>query len=116
MGYTGGSAAWPTYQSIGDYTEALRVTFDPALTSYEEILKVYFNSHSPMPMAFTGSQYRSAIYWHTREQELVAERLRAEIRPSISKNALLVEAADFFRGEEYHQHWLAKQTGSRSRI
>lgn len=68
-----------------------------------------------MPMAFTGLQYRSAIYYHTEEQRLIAERLRSEVRPSISKNAALLEATDFFRAEEYHQHWIAKQA-SASRI
>jgi peptide-methionine (S)-S-oxide reductase len=112
VGYTGGTSEWPTYQSIGDHTEAIRVTFDPEQTSYEALVRFFLNEHQHMPMAFTGLQYRSAIFFHTEEQRLIAERLRGEIRPSLSKNAALVPAADFYRAEEYHQHWIAKQTSS----
>jgi peptide-methionine (S)-S-oxide reductase len=112
VGYCGGSTLNPTYKAISDYTEAIRVTFDPTVITFETLLTKFLNDHSPMPMAFTGLQYRSAIYYHTEEQRLIAERLRGEIRPSLSKNAALFEAADFYRAEEYHQHWIAKQMGS----
>jgi len=111
VGYTGGSTEWPTYAAIGDHTEALRITYDPTLTSFEAMLRCFFSEHNPMPMAFTGCQYRSAIYYHTEEQMLIAERLRAEIRPSISKNAAIISAGTFYRAEEYHQSWVAKSTG-----
>jgi peptide-methionine (S)-S-oxide reductase len=111
VGYTGGSTEWPTYDAISDHTEALMVTFDPTLTNYEQMIRCFLNDHNPMPLAFTGCQYRSAIFYHTEEQRLIAERLRLEIRPSISKNAALFPAGRFYRAEEYHQSWIAKQMG-----
>lgn len=114
VGYTGGSIEWPTYKSIGDHTEALRVAFDPNLISVEQLLKVFWAEHQPMPMAFTGSQYRSAVYYHTEEQRLIAERLRAQIKPTLSKHTALQAAGDFYRGEEYHQKWIAKQSRARA--
>lgn len=111
VGYCGGSTPNPSYKAISDYTEAIRVTFDPTVTTFEALLTRFLEDHQPMPMAFTGLQYRSAVYYHTEEQRLIAERLRAKIRPSLSKNAALLEAGDFYRAEDYHQHWIAKQSG-----
>jgi len=111
VGYCGGTSPDnPTYKEIGDFTEALRVEFDPNVITFEELLRIFWEEHSPMPRAFTGTQYRSAIFCHTEEQRLVADRLRQELRPSISKHTDLESAGDFFRAEEYHQHFITKQS------
>ena len=64
----------PTYESIGDHTEALRVYYDPAIVSYDELLKKFWAEHDPMPMEFTGFQYRSAVWYHDGTQLAAVER------------------------------------------
>ena len=63
----------PTYESIGDHTEALRVYYDPAVVSYDELLKKFWAEHDPMPMEFTGFQYRSAVWYHDGTQLAAVE-------------------------------------------
>lgn len=119
VGYTGGSTEWPTYQSIGDHSEALRITFDPERLSFDEILEAFFEQHAPMPLAFTGTQYRSAVFYHTEAQRLAAERVRAAVRPSVSKHAALIAAGSFYAAEDYHQRFIEKQSaafGSQARV
>ena len=79
VGYTGGTTPDPTYRSIGDHTEALRVTFDPQLVSFEQILLKFWEEHDPMPFTFTGSQYRSAVWHHTPTQEAVVNAVRKRL-------------------------------------
>ena len=118
VGYCGGTTPSPTYESIGDWTEALRVTFDPQRLTLEEVLRMFWSEHQPMPLAFTGTQYRSAIFCHDDEQMAVAENVRSALRPdgtpfsSPLDLTALERAGDFYRAEEYHQRWLAKQRGA----
>ena len=118
VGYCGGTTPSPTYESIGDHTEALRVEFDPRVLELEEVLKMFWEEHTPMPMAFTGTQYRSAVFYHNRGQEAVANYVRTSLKPGDSpfSNPLdltsLEPAGDFYRAEEYHQRWVAKQRGA----
>ena len=71
-----------------------------------------------MPMAFTGTQYRSAIFYHNGGQEAVAKHVRTSLRPEDSPFSdpldltSLEPAGDFYRAEEYHQRWVAKQRGA----
>jgi len=116
VGYCGGTTEWPTYNAISDHTEALRVEFDPSKLSYEEVLRIFWEEHTPMPMAFTGTQYRSAIFCHSEDQARCARRLRDEIRPSVSKHTLITDAGNFYRAEEYHQKFLTKQSASWARV
>ena len=79
---------------------------------------MFWEEHTPMPMAFTGTQYRSAIFYHNRGQEAVANHVRILLKPDDSpfSNPLdltsLEPAGDFYRAEEYHQRWIAKQRGA----
>ena len=113
MGYTGGTTADPTYQAIGDHTEALRITYDPQEIDEESLVRRFWQMHQPMPMAFSGAQYRSAIFVHSAEQRAQAEALMGELSAtnSLVANTKIEEAKPFYRAEEYHQRFLSKQTG-----
>ena len=79
VGYTGGSTPDPTYQAIGDHTEALRVEFDPTRVSYEELVLKFWREHDPMPFAMVGYQYQSAVWHHTPTQEAVIAAVKARL-------------------------------------
>jgi methionine-S-sulfoxide reductase len=116
VGYTGGSTPDPTYQAIGDHTEALRVEFDPTRVSYEELVDKFWREHDPMPFAMVGYQYQSAVWHHTPYQEAVVAAVKARLddgSPSASARdgTAQAPAASFYRAEEYHQNFILKQTG-----
>lgn len=105
MGYCGGTTAKPTYDDIGDHTEALRVTFDPSVVDEQTLLRVFWQEHSPMPTTFTGTQYRSALFFHTPAQREVAEYVRATLvgdSPFAHPASLTAfeDAGPFYRAEE----------------
>ncbi len=119
-GYTGGKTASPTYRTVCSggtgHAEAVEVEFDPAKVSYEKLLEVFWNGHDPTQVnrqgPDVGSQYRSAIFFTTPEQERMAkaskERLRAsgKFRRPIATE--IASAPVFNRAEEYHQHYYEK--------
>jgi peptide-methionine (S)-S-oxide reductase len=125
VGYTGGSQANPTYETVctdrTGHAEAVLVEFDPARVTYEELLELFFNLHDPTTKdrqgPDVGSQYRSAIFYHNDLQRTAAEAMKHRIaqsgrlcRPIVTQ---IVPAAEFYRAEEYHQQYLAKRgTGS----
>jgi len=105
VGYSGGVEDSPTYQSIKDYTEALLIEFDPTVTSYESILKLWRELHTPYP---NKRQYRSAIMYLNDEQEKIArEFCKGE------KYVDVEPATKFFMAEEYHQNYLNKMRSSK---
>lgn len=108
VGYAGGTRQAPTYRSLGDHSETIQIDYDPAIVSYEELLEVFWASHSPTSRPFS-QQYASAIFFHTEEQGRLAtqskeqeaagqgKQLYTEIRP----------ASEFYLAEDYHQkYWL----------
>ncbi len=112
VGYTGGAKEKPTYHEVctggTGHAEAVEVTFDPAVVSYDELLKVFWELHDPMQLnrqgPDTGSQYRSAIFYHSAEQEAEARASKARLeeagshrRPIVTQ---IVPATAFFRAEE----------------
>jgi peptide-methionine (S)-S-oxide reductase len=114
-GYTGGAAPHPTYKAVctgtTGHAEVIRVTFDPAVITYRELLEVFFVSHDPTTLNRqgndVGTQYRSAIYFHSPEQERVAKALIAELnerqlwpQPIVTE---VTPAPEFYKAEEYHQ-------------
>jgi peptide-methionine (S)-S-oxide reductase len=114
-GYTAGQVPNPSYEAVctgrTGHAEALQIVFDPAVISYRELLEVFFAIHDPTTLnrqgADVGTQYRSAIYYHTPEQRQIAEALIAELnaqkiwdRPIVTE---VVPAPTFYRAEEYHQ-------------
>jgi peptide-methionine (S)-S-oxide reductase len=121
VGYTGGTTPNPTYQQVcGDRTghaEAVEVTFDPSRVSYEQLLDAFWAMHDPTTPnrqgPDVGSQYRSAIFYHSAEQKAAAEASKAALersgrygRPIVTE---IVPAATFWRAEDYHQQYVAKR-------
>jgi peptide-methionine (S)-S-oxide reductase len=114
-GYMGGHTTNPTYQDIcnGDtgHAEVVQVTFDPDVISYRELLDVFFTLHDPTQLNRqgndVGTQYRSAIFWHTPEQKAEAEAVIAELTSTRQFDAPIVtevaEATTFYPAEDYHQ-------------
>ena len=96
----------------------MRIEFDPKYLALEDVLDMFWKEHQPMPLAMSGTQYRSAIFYHNKGQEAVAKHVRSLLRPNESPFSspldltALEEAGPFYRAEEYHQRWLAKQRGA----
>jgi peptide-methionine (S)-S-oxide reductase len=120
VGYTGGTTTDPTYREVCSGTtghaEAVRVEFDPARVSFEELLDVFWESHDPTTLdrqgPDVGSQYRSAVFYHTPEQRAAAESSRERLaRSGRHRDPIVTEitpAAAFYPAEEYHQRYLEK--------
>ncbi len=128
VGYAGGFTPNPTYEEVCSgrtgHTEAVLVVFDPAVTSYERLLKLFWEGHDPTQGMRqgndVGSQYRSAIYWQDESQRAAAEasrdayqqvltaaghgRITTEIEPGAPTHP-------FYYAEDYHQQYLAKNPG-----
>jgi peptide-methionine (S)-S-oxide reductase len=116
-GYMGGHTANPTYKDIcnGDtgHAEVVQVSFDPDVISYRELLDVFFTLHDPTQLNRqgndVGTQYRSAIFWHTPEQKAEAEVVIAELTAAKQFDAPIVtevtEATTFYPAEDYHQRY-----------
>ncbi len=121
VGYTGGSTPNPTYRQVCSHTtghaEAVRVDYDPEQITYEDLLEAFFAMHDPTTEdrqgPDVGDQYRSAIFFHTPEQETAARatvsRLQREERFRRPIVTQIVPAAHWWRAEEYHQRYFAKQ-------
>ncbi|MEU3373282.1 peptide-methionine (S)-S-oxide reductase MsrA [Streptomyces sp. NPDC006711] len=124
VGYQGGSTVNPAYEEVCSgltgHTEAVRVVYDPAVVSYARLLKVFWENHDPT-QGFrqgndVGTQYRSAIYTHTPEQEAAArasreayqEVLTASGHGTITTELLPAEGRPFYPAEPYHQQYLDK--------
>jgi peptide-methionine (S)-S-oxide reductase len=121
VGYTGGHSENPTYEEVctdtTGHAEAVEVEFDPAQVRYGDLLDVFWSNHDPTQLNRQGpdfgKQYRSAIFFHTAEQERLAreskEQLTAEHRYSRPIMTQIVPATTFYPAEEYHQQYLAKR-------
>lgn len=123
VGYTGGSVPNPTYKlvctGITGHAEALEIGFDPTKISYEEILLTFFRMHDPTTLNQQhndrGTQYRSAIFYHSDEQKQTAERVKARVdksgkwkKPVVTE---ITKATQFYVAEDYHQKYLIKNPG-----
>jgi peptide-methionine (S)-S-oxide reductase len=120
-GYTGGQKDNPTYQEVcadeTGHAEAVEVVFDPAKVSYDALLKIFWENHNPTQLNRQGpdfgSQYRSAIFYHSDSQKAQAEASKAELAGSGKfRNpivTLIESAVTFYRAEEYHQRYLEKR-------
>jgi len=121
VGYSGGHTENPTYKDVctdeTGHAEVVQVTFDPAKLSYEQLLQAFWNMHDPTQVNRQGpdfgSQYRTAIFFHSPEQEAIAKKSRAAMEASGKfKRPIATEitaAAPFYRAEEYHQKYLEKR-------
>jgi peptide-methionine (S)-S-oxide reductase len=114
-GYTGGHVPKPSYEQICDGTtghaEVVRITFDPAVVSYREILEIFFTIHDPTTLNRqgndAGTQYRSVIYFHSHEQQETARHVIAEMAnvwdaPIVTA---LSPAEVYYKAEDYHQNY-----------
>ena len=117
-GYMGGAIPNPTYREVctgtTGHAEVTRITFDPTIISYEELLEVLWTTHDPTTLnrqgADAGTQYRSAIFYHSDEQKSKAEKSKKEVATTIWDSPIVTEivAADtFYPAEEYHQDYYA---------
>ena len=125
VGYTGGFTTNPTYEEVCSartgHTEAVFVVFDPARTSYDAMLKVFWESHDPTQGMRqgndVGTQYRSGIYCFSDGQLEAAKRSRDMFQEVLTKGGYgtitteIVEAGPFYYAEPYHQQYLAKNPG-----
>jgi peptide methionine sulfoxide reductase msrA/msrB len=116
-GYTGGNEENPSYQQVSshttNYAEAVRIVFDPSKTNYEEVAKMFFEIHDPGQLnrqgPDIGHQYRSAVFYRTMEQKLIAEKLIDILKHKGYKVVTeVVPAAKFWKAEDYHQQYYAK--------
>ncbi len=116
-GYTGGSVPHPTYQQVCSgatgHAEVVQIAYDPREVSFKELLEVFFTIHDPTTLnrqgADIGTQYRSAIFYHSPEQKETAERTIAELEAEgIWDAPIVTEVAPlevFYPAEEYHQEY-----------
>src|SRR5207253_3062279 len=114
-GYAGGAVAEPTYHQVctGDtgHAEVVQIKVDPAVITYREVLDVFFASHDPTTLNRQGpdhgTQYRSAIFYHTTEQEQTARDVISKLNAERIWNAAIVTEVvplqTFYRAEDYHQ-------------
>ena len=121
VGYLGGTMPNPTYRDVCSgrtgHAEVVEVEYDPAQVSYEQLLSVFWDNHDPTQLnrqgPDTGTQYRSAIFYHTEEQRRAAEESKQQREQSgRHKRPVVTEitpASTFYRAEEYHQQYLAKR-------
>jgi peptide-methionine (S)-S-oxide reductase len=124
VGYQGGYTPNPTYDEVCTgrtaHTEAVRVVYDPATVSLEDLLTVFWTIHDPTQgyrqANDIGTQYRSAVYWTTPEQREVVERTRATYQTAIdavgygaiTTDVLAAAENPFYYAEDYHQQYLYK--------
>lgn len=116
-GYSGGHAENPTYQEVcgggTGHAEVIRVVFDPAEISFRDILRVFFATHDPTTMNRQGNdigtQYRSAVFYHSGEQKRIAEEVIDEIETEgIYDDPVVTEVTEFtnfYPAEDYHQDY-----------
>lgn len=117
-GYMGGTTPNPTYREVctgnTGHAEVTRITFDPSVISYEELLEVLWTTHDPTTLnrqgADAGTQYRSAIFYTSEKQKQAAEKSKKEVATAIWDKPIVTEivpAGDFYPAEDYHQDYYA---------
>jgi len=121
VGYSGRNMERPTYRDVctgrTGHAEVVEIEYDPTQVSYEELLRVFWENHDPTQLnrqgPDTGTQYRSAIFYHTEEQRKAAEESKRALeesgrfrRPVVT---VIEPASEFYLAEEYHQQYLAKR-------
>jgi peptide-methionine (S)-S-oxide reductase len=118
-GYSGGAVQNPTYQQVcagtTGHAEVVQVTFDPQQVSFRELLEVFFTIHDPTTLnrqgADVGTQYRSAIFYHSPEQKEVAQQTIDELNEQQIWDAPIVTQVEpleeYYKAEDYHQEYFA---------
>lgn len=128
VGYSGGSFPNPTYHDVctgrTGHAEVVQVEYDPARVSYQELLRTFWENHDPTTLNRQGpdhgTQYRSAIFFHTPEQQAAALASKQQLeRAGTYKRPIVTEitpASAFYRAEEYHQQYLEKRGQASCRV
>jgi len=128
VGYSGGTFKNPSYRDVctgqTGHAEVVQVEYDPAQVSYEELLAVFWANHDPTTMnrqgPDVGSQYRSAVFHHTPQQEAAARASKDKLNSSgVYKRPIVTEitpVSEFWMAEEYHQQYIAKSGGGSCHI
>ena len=122
VGYMGGQAEQPTYEAVctdeTGHAEVAQVEFDPARVAFEVLVRTFYEIHDPTQLnrqgPDQGSQYRTAIFYHSPEQKAVAERVTAELNQGQYQGRIvtqIVPAAKYWHAEEYHQKYGHKHPG-----
>ncbi|MBA3645497.1 MAG: peptide-methionine (S)-S-oxide reductase MsrA [Gemmatimonadaceae bacterium] len=121
VGYLGGTMPDPTYKDVctgrTGHAEVVQVAYDPAEVAYDKLLDVFWENHNPTTLnrqgPDVGSQYRSAIFYHSEEQKRIAEESKARqmesgkfSRPIVTE---ITAASTFYKAEDYHQRYLEKR-------
>jgi peptide-methionine (S)-S-oxide reductase len=121
VGYSGGAYDNPSYKDVctgrTGHAEVVEVTYDPARVSYDDLLKVFWDNHNPTTLNRqgwdVGTQYRSAIFFHTPEQEAAARASKEALDSSGKYRKPIVTevapASSFYMAEDYHQQYLEKR-------
>ncbi len=119
-GYMGGQTANPSYELVctgtSGHAEVVQITFDPDVISYRELLEVFFTIHDPTTLnrqgADSGTQYRSAIFYHSPDQKGTADDVIANVQP-LWDDPIVTEVTPvdtFYNGEGYHQDYYSNNT------
>lgn len=121
VGYTGGTTPDPDYKSVctgqTGHAEAIEITFDPDIISYEQLLGAFWQMHDPTTINQQGpdhgTQYRSAVFYHDEQQKQLAETVKSELNKRGQFSAPIVTeitaASIFYPAEDYHQRYLEKR-------
>jgi peptide-methionine (S)-S-oxide reductase len=119
VGYEGGATDRPSYRDVctdeTGHAEVVEVTYDPKLISYDHLLDLFWKSHNPTTLnrqgPDVGSQYRSAIIFHSPEQEKTAKASKEKAQKNFRNPIVtqVVPAETFWKAEDYHQQYLAKR-------
>ena len=121
VGYMGGHVDNPSYEIVcsdeSGHAEVVDMEFDPAVVSFQQLLELFWGKHNPTTLNRQGwdlgSQYRSAIFYHSEEQQRLAEQSKSNLAASGALSdpivTQIVPAATFWRAEEYHQQYILKQ-------
>jgi len=118
-GYSGGKLKNPTYNEVctGEtgHAEVIQIKFNPKVISFHELLEVFWETHDPTTLnrqgADSGTQYRSAIFYHSQEQKEIAEKYKAELnKENVYNKPVVTEITvfdQFYKAENYHQNYFA---------
>ncbi len=123
VGYIGGTTKNPTYSEVCNkktgHAEAVEVTFEPKIVSFENLVRKFFKIHNPTTLnkqgPDVGDQYRSAIFYLSNDQKIIAEKIKEELENKKAYSVPIVTeitaATEFYKAEDYHQQYFLKRGG-----
>jgi peptide-methionine (S)-S-oxide reductase len=110
VGYAGGTTESPAYHNLGDHTETIQIDYDPAQISYEQLLTIYWDSHSPTAQPWS-KQYMSIVFYHDSEQRELAMETKQREEASSGRRVYteIIPLSQFHLAEEHHQKYYLQQ-------